>query len=154
VPILSLAINIQLQNPILGSNCYLGSNSAPIVLRPANRTAPTFGAGELFDANGTPDPTNGVQSLIIKGTEDDSTFTVPGATGCGGLLSLLVDPVINAKLGLPLAFGEEQRRAEQRYLGHGLVTTIPGRSFPTRARIFRGLALRGPAVATIGETTM
>jgi hypothetical protein len=106
-PIIRLPVKLQLQNPLLGSSCYLGSDSSPIVLRPTNLTAPTFGPGELFDANGTPDPTNGVlQSLILNGTQGDNTFSVPGASGCGGLLSLVVDAAINLKLGLPSPKGK------------------------------------------------
>jgi hypothetical protein len=102
-----LPVKIQLKNPLLGSSCYLGSDSSPIVLRPANQTQPTFGPGELFDANGTPDPTNGVlQSIILKSTQIDNWFTVPGASGCGGLLSLVVDAAIDLKLGLPSPKGK------------------------------------------------
>jgi hypothetical protein len=108
-PIIQLPVKVRLQNPLLGSSCYIGSGSSPIVLHPENLTAPTFGPGELFDANGTPDPTNGVlQSLILNGTQGDNSFSVPGASGCGGLLSLVVDQAIDLKLGLPSPSGKNR----------------------------------------------
>ena len=36
----------------------------------------------------------------------NNSFAAPGATGCGGfLVELLLNPIINAKLGLPAAAG-------------------------------------------------
>jgi hypothetical protein len=105
-PIISLPIKIQLVNPLLGSSCYIGSNSSPIVLKPQNLAAPTFGPGELFDPNGTPDPNGVLQSLILNSSQGDNSFSVPGASGCGGLLSLVVDAAINLKLGLPSPKGK------------------------------------------------
>jgi hypothetical protein len=105
VPILTLPIKIQLQNPILGSSCYLGTDSNPIVLHPENLTTPHFGNGLAFDANGTPDPNGILQSIVLNSTQGDKKFTVPGASGCAGLLSAVVDPVINLKLGLPSGRG-------------------------------------------------
>jgi hypothetical protein len=105
-PIVSLPVKIKLQNPILGSNCYIGSNASPVVLRPENLVAPTFQNGETFDPNGTPDPNGVLQTLILTGTEGDTTFAVPAATGCGGQLSALITPIVNAKIGLPSPSGK------------------------------------------------
>jgi hypothetical protein len=103
-PILSLPVKIHLQNPLLGSTCYIGSDATPIVLKPANLTAPT-GSFEQFDANGTPNPANGVlQRITLSGaSQGDSTFAAPGATGCGALG--LLNPAINLKTGLPSPSG-------------------------------------------------
>lgn len=106
-PIVTLPVKIHLKNPILGSSCFIGSNSDPIVLHPRNLTAPTFGNGGRFDANGTPDPTNGVlETIVLNSTEGDNTFVVPGASGCDGLLSPVVDAAIDLKLGLPSPSGK------------------------------------------------
>src|SRR5207244_983078 len=61
--IVRLPVKVQLNNPFLGSNCFIGSNSDPIVLRPANLTRP---AGSLvrFNPDGTPNPT-GVQGYAV-----------------------------------------------------------------------------------------
>jgi len=104
VPIVTVPVKIQLENPLLGSDCYLGSNSDPILLQPENATTPTV-QSEQFDANGTPDATNGVMGAIFStgGTQEDDTAAVPGASGCG-LLGIL-DPAVDLKDGLPSASG-------------------------------------------------
>lgn len=104
-PILSLPVKVQLQNPLLGSTCFIGSDADPIVLRPQNLTAATSGAIEAFDGDGTLNHPNGPLFRITQRgmTQGDTSFAVPGATGCGvlGLLS----PAINLKTGLPSAAG-------------------------------------------------
>jgi hypothetical protein len=104
VPILKLPVKIQLQNSILGSNCYIGSNSDPIVLQPENMVTPKI-TTQRFDPNGTPDKKGVLEDIVVNGQQGDDTFSVPGATGCGGLLSAVIDPILNAKEGLPSASG-------------------------------------------------
>jgi hypothetical protein len=103
-PILTVPVKIQLVNPLLGSDCYLGSNSDPILLQPENTTTPAIQIEE-FDGNGTPDATNGVMTAIFStgGTQGDDTAAIPGASGCG-LLGVL-DPAVDLKDGLPSASG-------------------------------------------------
>jgi hypothetical protein len=103
VPIVTLPVRIHLQNPLLGDKCYIGSSSNPIVLRPQNVTLPEVGT-EAFDANGTPNP-DGVMGRInlVGANQGDSTFAVPGASGCG--LGLL-DWAVNLKTALPAASGK------------------------------------------------
>ena len=52
-PIVTLPVKIKLSNPFLDPNCYIGSNSNPILLKPANLTRPT-GRVVRFNADGTP----------------------------------------------------------------------------------------------------
>jgi hypothetical protein len=103
-PIVTVPVMIHLENPLLGPDCYIGSNSDPILLQPENATTPAVQVEE-FDANGTPDATNGVMDAIFStgGTQEDDTAAVPGASGCGllGILNLAVD----LKEGLPSASG-------------------------------------------------
>lgn len=106
-PILTLPVKIHLHNPLLGSNCYIGSDSNPIVLHPENLPGQTItGQGENFDTNGTPDPNGVLLSDKLFSQQGDNTFSVPGASGCGGILSLLVDPAIDLKMGLPSPSGQ------------------------------------------------
>jgi hypothetical protein len=102
-PILRLPVKIQLSNPFLGSNCFIGSNANPIVLHPANLTKPT-GRVARFNPDGS-DNSRGVQGYAVAtgASQSDSTFAVPGASGCG-LLGLL-DFAVNLKQGLPSAAG-------------------------------------------------
>lgn len=90
-------VKIQLINPLLGGNCYIGSDSNPIVLNPAI-TSGTLGIEN--DPNGFPN--TGV--LAITGAQvTDSTFSVPVATGCGP--GGVADSAINTLLGLPSPSG-------------------------------------------------
>jgi hypothetical protein len=102
-PIITVPVMIQLQNPLLGSDCYIGSDSDPILLNPQNLTAPAVQV-ERFDGNGTPD-TAGVMEAIysLGGTQGDDTAAIPAATGCGALGVL--DGAIDLKVGLPSASG-------------------------------------------------
>jgi hypothetical protein len=105
-PIITLPVKIHLQNPLLGSNCYIGTNSDPIVLHPANLQKPTFGKGHVFDPNGTTDRKGVLQSIIVISNEGDSSFAAPGASGCGGPLSPVVDEAVDLKDGLPSPAGK------------------------------------------------
>lgn len=102
-PIVTLPVKIKLSNPFLDPNCYIGSNSSPILLKPANLTRPT-GKVVRFTADGTPSTTGEMGYVSLSGaSQGDSTFAVPGANGCGlfGLLS----GAVNLKQGLPSPSG-------------------------------------------------
>jgi hypothetical protein len=104
---LSLPVKVKLDNPLLGSECYIGSNSSPVTL---NLTSGT---------TSPPEPNKPIKGKvgnlefkdeftfteITNNTLVDNAFSAPVATGCGGLLAPVVDPVINAKLGLPSPAG-------------------------------------------------
>ncbi|MFD3652992.1 hypothetical protein [Streptomyces sp. NPDC058620] len=106
-PIVRLPVRIHLENPLLGSNCYIGTNSAPVVLRPGNASAPTLGVNR-FDGDGTANQDEGsmIGFALTGAAQGDSTFAVPKATGCGlaGLLSWAID----LKVGLPAASGSNK----------------------------------------------
>jgi hypothetical protein len=101
-PIVTVPVKVHLENPILGPNCYIGSNSNPIVLRPQNTTRPALAAA-LGDLDGTPNPTGRLARITGTSTQGDSTFAVPEADGCG-LLGVL-DVAVNAQQGLPSPSG-------------------------------------------------
>jgi hypothetical protein len=104
---LSLPVKIHLESPILGRACYIGSDQAPVVLNlttgttnPAKPNSPISGqVGEIK----AKDEFNFVE--IPGAVFADNAFAVPQATGCGGVLSFLIDPIINHKLGLPSPAG-------------------------------------------------
>jgi hypothetical protein len=103
-PIVTLPVKIKLSNPFLDPNCYIGSNSAPILLKPANLTRPAARVVR-FTADGTPSTTGEMGYVSLSGaSQGDSTFAVPGANGCGlfGLLS----GAVNLKQGLPSPAGQ------------------------------------------------
>jgi hypothetical protein len=93
---LTLPIKVHLENPLLGSSCYIGSEKEPIVL---NLTTGATSGGPTGKP-GTKSTKEEGGILVIGGTSlVSNTFTAPKATGCG-LLGLL-DGVIDSKIGLP-----------------------------------------------------
>jgi hypothetical protein len=102
-PIVTLPVKIRLSNPFLDPNCYIGSNSDPILLKPANLAKPT-GRVVRFTSDGTLSTTGEMGYVSLTGaSQGDSTFAVPGANGCG-LLGLL-SGAVNLKQGLPSPAG-------------------------------------------------
>lgn len=104
---LSLPVKIKLGNAILGSNCYIGSNSNPVVIdftsgttEPPPPNEPISGsAGELtFNEDFTLITLSGGQLV-------NNSFAAPGADGCGGIFSFFIDPLVNSLLGAPSAAG-------------------------------------------------
>lgn len=100
---LGLPVKIHLENGILGSNCYIGSNSNPVHL---NFTTGT--SGSLTGTAGTFSANEAFTLLTFSGGRlVDGTFSAPGATGCGGfLVEYLLDPLVNSILGVPSASGK------------------------------------------------
>jgi hypothetical protein len=102
---LQMPVKVHLENPFLGKNCYVGSSSSPITWKlttgttnpPAPNTPITGsgGEGELLES-----------AKILKLKNNllvDNSWSAPKAAGCGGILSFLVDPIINAQLGTTTA---------------------------------------------------
>lgn len=104
---LSLPAKIKLSNPFLGSNCYIGSNSKPVVL--AFTTGTTSPPPPNTPITGNPGTLSSNESGSIAtfsgGKLVNNSFAAPGASGCGGLFSFLVDPFVNEIVGVPSAAG-------------------------------------------------
>jgi hypothetical protein len=99
---LALPLKLHLENPFLGSSCYIGSNSAPIVVNlTTGKSGSVTGSPGILETRG-----EGQIGFFNKNSLVNNTFAAPGANGCGGAFSLLIDPIINAKLGLPSAAGK------------------------------------------------
>jgi len=104
---LTLPLKIHLENPLLGSGCYLGSNAHPIVIEftsgttspPAPNKPITGKPGELTLNKAETIITNTGNELV------NNSYPVPGAEGCGGIFSFLIDPILDSKLSLPSAAG-------------------------------------------------
>src|SRR5262249_16036429 len=101
VPIISVPIKIQLQNPVLRASCFLGSDQDPIVLHSENtdfsNAQAVAGLINFFDPNGTPNLAGPLDALLITGgVQGDDTFAVPGANGCGpnGALDAAVNALV------------------------------------------------------------
>jgi hypothetical protein len=98
---LKMPIKIHLENPFLGSKCYVGSESSPITWNlTSGKTSPpgpntsiegSFGKASFLE-----------EGLILHLEENklvDNSWSAPQATGCGGILGFLVNPVVNSQLG-------------------------------------------------------
>lgn len=102
-PIVTLPVKIRLDNPLLGSKCYIGSNSNPVVLHPGNLSMPSL-AVTRFNGDGTANDEGSLIQFGLSGAgQGDNRFSVPKANGCGlgGILSWAID----LKVGLPAAAG-------------------------------------------------
>jgi hypothetical protein len=99
---LGLPTKIHLENGILGSNCYIGSNSSPVQI---NFTTGTSGA--LKGAVGTVTFNEEFTLVTITGGKlVNGTFAAPGVNGCGGIFSFFVNPLVDSILGTPSASGK------------------------------------------------
>jgi hypothetical protein len=98
---LGLPAKIKLSNPILGSNCYIGSESHPVQL---NFT--TGESGSLTGAVGNVEFNKAFTLITISGGRlVDGLYAAPGASGCGGIFSFFIDPLVNSILGIPSGSG-------------------------------------------------
>ncbi len=106
---LSLPVKIRLENPLLGSNCYIGSANNPIVWNlTTGTTSPPPPNTPITGKVGKISFTENFEIVNITGNSSvDNSFAAPKATGCGGfLVELLLDPIINSKIGLASAAGK------------------------------------------------
>jgi hypothetical protein len=105
---LSLPVKVHLENPFLGSECYIGSSSKPITLNlttgTTNPPAPNKPISGKFGNIRFADEFAFLE--LTDNTLVDNAFSAPEASGCGGLFSFLIDPIINGKIGLPSAAGK------------------------------------------------
>ena len=104
---LSLPVKVHLENPFLGSSCYIGSNAHPIVIPlTTGTTSPPPPNKPISGSKGELEFKDEFNLVIIKNNKlVNNSFAAPEAEGCGGVFSFLIDPIIDSKLGLPAAAG-------------------------------------------------
>jgi hypothetical protein len=104
---LSLPVKVHLENPLLGSSCYVGSNSAPIVLElTTGTTSPPAPNKPISGKPGNEELLEGGEiGKIANNSLVNNSFAAPEATGCGGFFSFLIDPIVDSSLGIPAAAG-------------------------------------------------
>jgi hypothetical protein len=104
---LTLPVRVHLENPFLGGECYVGSSSSPVTLKLTTGTTSPPGPNKPISGKvGTISAKDGFEFLeITNNTLVDNAFSAPEASGCGGIFSFLIDPLIDAKLGLPSVAG-------------------------------------------------
>lgn len=105
---LKLPVKVRLENPLLGTNCYVGSSSSPIWWElTTGKTSPPGPNEPITGSTGEVAFREKFQIVELKDAIlVDNAWSAPAAKGCGGpLLSLLIDPIVNSTAGLPSAAG-------------------------------------------------
>jgi hypothetical protein len=105
---LSLPVKVHLENPFLGSECYVGSSSSPVTLNlTTGTTKPALPNKPISGKVGDVKQKHAFEFVEIpENTLVDNAFSAPEASGCGGIFSVLIDPLINSKIGLPSPNGK------------------------------------------------
>lgn len=119
----SMPLKLKLTNPLIGSGCYIGSDSNPVNVRLiVGRTSPPPPNVPISGAPGVPSfQTDGTVSWLqfVGNRNVDNSFAIPGASGCGINLGL-INALINAKLKLPSAAGNNSLIVENNVAVGGL----------------------------------
>jgi hypothetical protein len=107
---LKLPVKVHLENPFLGSKCYVGSESAPLIWNlTTGTTKPPAGTEAITGFGGEGELLEGGTLLKINNAKlVENNWAAPTANGCGGILSFLVNPIINSQIGLPAAAGKNK----------------------------------------------
>jgi hypothetical protein len=108
----TLPIKVHLVNPVLGKNCYIGSNTNPIVLNLTSATTEPPPPNEPISGVETTFKEEGEVAYFENGVFVDNAFAVPAAKGCVltllGFLPVSLDSVVNSQAGLPAAAGTNE----------------------------------------------
>jgi hypothetical protein len=104
---LQLPLKVHLENPLLGSACYIGSNSAPIVIPfTTGTTSPPLPNKPIKGKAGELEFIEGGEILKIHNNSlVNNSFAAPKTNGCGGIFEFLIAPLINSQLGVPSPAG-------------------------------------------------
>jgi len=106
---ITLPVRVHLKNPLLGATCYIGSTTHPIQLHlTTGATAPPLPNKSIHGNRGEAETLERNEQPMLRLFENslvDNSFAAPVAEGCGEAFAFLIDPLINAKIGLPSAAG-------------------------------------------------
>ena len=105
---LGLPVKVKLENPLLGGACYIGSSTSPLQLNlTTGTTSPNPPNSPISGEVGEIEFRHEFEIVEVKQSKlVNNEFSAPGATGCGGIFAILLDPIINSKIGLPSANGK------------------------------------------------
>jgi hypothetical protein len=107
--VLELPVKVHLENPLLGSGCFVGSESSPLIWKlTVGLTNPPAGTAPIQGKGGQAEFTEEDRILVVRNAElVDNAWSAPGANGCGGpIVELILDPIINSTVGVPSAAGK------------------------------------------------
>ena len=102
---LKLPVKVHLENPFLGKNCYVGSSGSPINWNlTTGATSPPGPNTSISGFGGEGEFLEGARIIQLKNNKlVDNAWSAPAATGCGGILGFLVNPIVNGQLGTTTA---------------------------------------------------
>jgi hypothetical protein len=107
---LGLPVRVHLENPFLGSGCYIGSSSNPVQLNlTTGTTAPPAPNTPITGAPGTLSFSDDASIVTDSGLKlVNNSFSAPAASNCGFLLldKIVITAAVNLKEGLPAAAGK------------------------------------------------
>ena len=86
-------VKFRFTHPLLSRNCWVGTDSDPITLKPVIGLAV---------------PQLRANLLMLKVWTTDSTFALPKASGCGPIPGGLIDMAVNDRFDLPNASGDNK----------------------------------------------
>ena len=106
---LTLPVRVHLKNPLLGNSCYIGSEASPIQLHlTTGTTSPLPPNKPISGSRGEAETLEEKGQLALRLFENklvDNAFSAPAAEGCGEFFSFIIDPILDAKIGLPSSDG-------------------------------------------------
>jgi hypothetical protein len=105
---LKLPVRVHLENPFLGSSCYVGSSTTPLKWELTSGTTSPPGPNKPISGTvGEVEFLEEARILKLKNASIvDNAWSAPSATGCGGIFSFILDPIVSAAAGLPSAAGK------------------------------------------------
>jgi hypothetical protein len=124
---MQLPVRVHLENPLLGSTCYIGSSSSPLTLNlTTGKTKPPAGTAPLTGSSGALEfieEENIAEFQNVKLV--DNAWSAPAASGCGGFgVELILDPIINASVGVPSAAGKNVANLEKTRISLATIESV------------------------------
>ncbi|MBS1846304.1 MAG: hypothetical protein JST53_17995 [Actinobacteria bacterium] len=123
---LKLPVMVHLENPFLGKSCYVGSSSSPLIWNlTTGVTAPPPPNTSIHGSAGEGEFKEEGRIFELHNTQlVENSWSAPTASGCGGILSFLVNPIINSQIGLASSAGKNTTNLENTTIDLATATAV------------------------------
>jgi hypothetical protein len=130
---LKMPVKVHLENPFLGKSCFVGSSTSPVQFELTTGITSPPGPNKSIEGSA------GELTLLEEGSVlrlnnaslVDNSWSAPAASGCGGIIGFLVNPIINAQIGLPSAAGKNTAILKNTiYVASAVATRINNEEHP------------------------
>ena len=124
---MQLPVKVHLENPLLGSGCYIGSSSSPLIWNlTTGKTNPPAGTTPI---TGTSGHLEYIEENKIAEFQNaklvDNGWSAPGASGCGGWpAEYVLDPIIESSVGVPSAAGKNVANLDKTRISLALAEAV------------------------------